>query len=316
MDQMSEGQFNFAEGTDVYGSDGDKVGEIVAVQPSYVVVEKGFFFPTDYYIPTSAVATYDDDKVYLNVTKDEALNQGWDAAPSDEGDYATTGGYSADMGATSVAATDVARSDAGYATDTTATTTRMADDDTLRVQVHEEELTATKRAREIGQVGITKDVVEEERTLEVPVTEERVRVERRVVDRPVDASDAAAFEGGTIDVPLRGEEVQLQKQTRVAEEIEVGKEQVQRTETVGGTVRREEVRVDETGDTTAGTARTTASGAYDTSVDAAGTTGAATGGGIGDAGDALDRAGDALREAGRDVRDTATGDDTSRSDRP
>ena len=43
------------ERADVYGSDGEKVGSIVAVYPNYLVVEKGFFFPTDYYIPVSAV---------------------------------------------------------------------------------------------------------------------------------------------------------------------------------------------------------------------------------------------------------------------
>ena len=245
MDRVSEGQFNFAEGTDVYGSDGDKVGEIVAVQPNYVVVEKGFFFPTDYYIPTSAVASYDEGRVYLNVTKDEALNQGWDAAPSDEEYVATgsteetyatagtTGGYAADMGAT----------DVGYAADAEAA--RVSGEETLRVPVHEEELAATTRERELGEVRVTKDVVAEERTLEVPVTEERVRVERRVVDRPADAADAAAFQEGTIEVPVRGEEVELRKRARVAEEVEVGKEAVRRTEQVGGTVRREEVRVEE-----------------------------------------------------------------------
>jgi len=118
--------------------------------------------------------------------------------------------------------------------------------DRLRVPVHEEELTATKRQREIGEVEIEKDVVQEQRTLEVPVTEERVRVERRAVDRPADATDAA-FQEGTIEVPIRGEEVELQKQTKVAEEIEVGKEAVQHTELVSGTVRREEVRIDDRG---------------------------------------------------------------------
>ena len=242
MDRVTESQFNFAEGTDVYGSDGDKVGEIVAVQPNYIVVEKGFFFPTDYYIPTSAIASTDEDgKVYLSVTKDEALNQGWDAAPADD-DYVTTGtaattvgGYTADMGATDVTRTDAVAYDA----------TRVTDQETLRVPVHEEELTATTRAREIGEVQVTKDVVSEERVLEVPVTEERVRVERRVVDRDAGVDDATAFQEGTIEVPIRGEEVDLQKRTRVAEEIEIGKEAVQRTEQVGGTVRREEVRIDE-----------------------------------------------------------------------
>ena len=92
---------------------------------------------------------------------------------------------------------------------------------------------------------IEKDVVTEERTLDVPVTEERVRVERRVVDRPVSAADADAFEETVIDVPLRSETVDVQKQARVAEEVVVSKEAAQRTERVSDTVRKEEVFVDE-----------------------------------------------------------------------
>jgi hypothetical protein len=77
------GTLNITEGTDVYGSDGDKVGSVVAVRPNYLVVEKGFFFPTDYYIPVSAVSGVEEGRVYLAVTKDAALNQGWDAMPAD-----------------------------------------------------------------------------------------------------------------------------------------------------------------------------------------------------------------------------------------
>ena len=243
-------QYQISEGTDVYGSDGDKVGSVVAVQPNYVVVEKGFFFPTDYYIPTTAISSYDDGKVYLNVTKDQALNEGWDVEPTGYDTVTTTTdtGYVADMGSTATTVpADVVRSDAGtmntgYAKTTDYDTTRVADTDTIRVPVHEEELTATKTQREIGQVRVDKDVISEEKILEVPVTEERVRVERHVVDRPMGADDTA-FEEGTIEVPIRGEDVQLQKNVRVSEEIEIGKEAVQRTEKVAGTVRREEVRV-------------------------------------------------------------------------
>src|SRR4028118_1879669 len=68
-------------GDEVYGSDGDKVGTVAEVQPSYIVVEKGFFFPTDYYIPMSAVASAGDGQVSLNVPKDSALNSGWETVP-------------------------------------------------------------------------------------------------------------------------------------------------------------------------------------------------------------------------------------------
>ena len=223
MDRTSQ-QWHFQEGSDVYGSDGEKLGKVIAVHPGYLVVEKGFFFPTDYYIPTSAVANAEDDKIYLTSTKDAALNQGWEVEPmvADDYDMTRTTGLEAAAGETWV-----------------------EDTETLRVPVHEEELTATKRERELGQVRIEKDVVTEEQVLEVPVTEERVRIERRVVDRPVSADDTSAFQEGDIEVPIRGEEVELRKQTRVAEEIEIGKEAVQRTEQVSGTVRREEVRIDE-----------------------------------------------------------------------
>ncbi len=279
MDNSSQ-QWNFSEGTDVVGSDGNKVGEVVAVHQNYVVVEKGFFFPTDYYIPTSAIANYDGDKIYLNVTKDAALDQGWDTAPTDDASYTTTttdtvgttDTYATDMGATDVGTTtmgaagltggtdayaaDTTTSDA-YVTDTQSTTTsRVAGDDVLRVPVHEEELTAVRREREVGEVQVSKDVVAEERVLEVPVTEERVRVQRVAVDREVGA-DETAFQEGTIEVPIRGEEVELQKRTRVAEEVEIAKEAVQHTEQVAGTVRREEVVVDETGVNTTGTTRST-----------------------------------------------------------
>jgi uncharacterized protein (TIGR02271 family) len=213
-------------GDDVYGSDGDKVGTVAEVQSGYIVVEKGFFFPTDYYIPTSAIASASGGQVSLNTTRDAALNSGWDVVP----DVQTTA---------SAPTTDI-----WTETDRMAAA-RVAGDEEIRIPVMEEELTATVRQQEAGAVRIEKDVVTEEQTLEVPVTEERIRVERRVVDRAATAADAGAFEDTVIDVPLRSETVDVQKQARVTGEVVVSKEATQRTEQVSGTVRREEVFVDE-----------------------------------------------------------------------
>ncbi|HEX5500866.1 MAG TPA: YsnF/AvaK domain-containing protein, partial [Thermomicrobiales bacterium] len=107
-------------------------------------------------------------------------------------------------------------------------------------------LTATKTPYERGEVRVEKDVVTEERVLDVPVTEEEVHVQRRAVDRPIEAPERA-FEERVIEVPLRGEDVDVQKRVRVAEEVEISKEPVERTERVKGKVRREEVHVEETG---------------------------------------------------------------------
>jgi uncharacterized protein (TIGR02271 family) len=226
-------------GDEVYGSDGDKVGTVAEVQSGYIVVEKGFFFPTDYYIPTSAIASASAGQVSLNVAKDAALNSGWDTVPEVVPTGMTDGGTIFTEG--DVSTTDRSRGSgraemAGY---------EVAAEEEIRVPVMEEELTATVRQQEAGAVRIEKDVVTEQRTIDVPVTEERVRVERRVVDRAATGADAGAFEETVIDVPLRSETVDIQKEARVTGEVVVSKEAVERTEQVSGTVRREEVYVDE-----------------------------------------------------------------------
>jgi len=229
------------EGMDVLGSDGEKLGSVDRIEGSYIVASKGFFFPTDYYIPTSAIASVDGEQAYLNVTKDAALDQGWDTQPMESDDAMI---YDDQVGTRDPFATDDVATqpvdDRAYGRETT-----VNDSDTIRVPLSEEELTATKRTVDRGAVQIEKDVIEEEQTLEVPVTEERVNVTRRTVDRDVTAGETT-FEGGTIEVPVRGEEVDVEKRARVTEELEISKEAVQDTQRVTDTVRREEARVDDT----------------------------------------------------------------------
>ena len=59
------------------------------VQATYIVVEKGFFFPTDYYIPVSAITQVGDRQVALNVSKDTALHSGWETMPETTGGMTT-----------------------------------------------------------------------------------------------------------------------------------------------------------------------------------------------------------------------------------
>lgn len=232
-------------GNDVYGSDGDKVGTVAEVQPSYIVVEKGFFFPTDYYIPLSAITQVTDGQIVLNVSKDTALHSGWETIPVATNDAIMTGNRGWDL-ASEVAATDQVLG--GDASTAFAGAPRHAgyevtSEDDLVIPVREEELTATVRETAAGAARIQKRVVTEDRVLEVPVTEEQIRVERRVVDRAVDAADPTAFEEIVIEVPLTQEAVELHKQARVAEEVVVHKEAIQHTEQVHGSVRHEEVEV-------------------------------------------------------------------------
>jgi hypothetical protein len=101
MDPTTQ-QWRFREGDEVVGADDAKLGKVVAVlpdaaRPAHLRVEKGVLFHTEYYVPVAAVAHYDGGKVYLSVTKDDALHQAWDAVPaaameaSGEPPAATTG---------------------------------------------------------------------------------------------------------------------------------------------------------------------------------------------------------------------------------
>lgn len=81
VDDEEDSRWTIEVGADVIGTCGHKVGEVVAIRDDHVVVEKGFFMPTDFYIPKSAIQTNNDHGLYLNVTKDEALHYGWDVDP-------------------------------------------------------------------------------------------------------------------------------------------------------------------------------------------------------------------------------------------
>lgn len=115
------------------------------------------------------------------------------------------------------------------------------------VQLRQEELQTRKTSAETGQVSVGKDVVEERKTLEVPVTREEAYVERRPVNRPADQPIDAST-NRTIEVPIREERLEVEKQPVVYEEVGVGKRVTQKTQQVSGTVRREELRTDEEGD--------------------------------------------------------------------
>src|SRR5918911_4634962 len=98
------------------------------------------------------------------------------------------------------------------------------------VELRQEELAARKEAVEAGRVSLATEVVEEQATLEVPVTREEVTIERRPVDRrPADAP-IGTTEQETIRVPVREERVELEKRPVVYEELGVGKREVTGTQ--------------------------------------------------------------------------------------
>jgi uncharacterized protein (TIGR02271 family) len=105
-----------------------------------------------------------------------------------------------------------------------------------------------KQPVQTGEVGIRKEVVTEQQSIDVPVTHEEVYIERRAGSGQV--SDTPIGEGGTIRVPVSAEQVNVSKQTVETGEVSVGKRTVQETRRVTDTVRHEEARIERTGDAT------------------------------------------------------------------
>ena len=124
---------------------------------------------------------------------------------------------------------------------------RTADEGQIRVPVSEERLDVEKRQRDMGSVDIRKEVETEQVNVPVELRHEEVTVNRvDVTDRPAAAGDLGnAFEEGTIRVPVRGEEAVVSKEAFVTGEVVVGREVKTERQTISDTVRKERVDVDE-----------------------------------------------------------------------
>ncbi|RKK01595.1 DUF2382 domain-containing protein [Pseudoroseomonas wenyumeiae] len=117
------------------------------------------------------------------------------------------------------------------------------------IPVVQETLRVGKRDTQQGRVRVRAYVVETPVSEQVSLRQEYVEVQRRPVDRPLSDADDA-FREQTIEAVEHREEPVVSKEARVVEEVSINKEATERTETVEGTVRRQDVKVEDTRDTT------------------------------------------------------------------
>src|SRR4051812_34418277 len=144
--------------------DGDKIGDVVEVNPDFIVCETtggflGLGEDRRYFIPRNYVAREDQEDWYLSVDKDQIESMNWTNAPttSQYGGGWTGGAY------------------AGDPTDAEGRT---------RLRRYEDDVNVDKVQREAGQVVVNQRVVEDTKTVEVAVRREEVHVERHAVDDP------------------------------------------------------------------------------------------------------------------------------------
>jgi uncharacterized protein (TIGR02271 family) len=116
-----------------------------------------------------------------------------------------------------------------------------------KLQLREEKLNVNKQRVAAGDVELRKEVTTERKTIEVPVEREEVVITRR------DVSGGAAAAAGTITgeeqirVPVSEERVNVSKETVVTGEVGVEKRKVTDTQTVSEDLRKENVKVENTG---------------------------------------------------------------------
>jgi uncharacterized protein (TIGR02271 family) len=116
-----------------------------------------------------------------------------------------------------------------------------------RIPLAEEQLVVGKRDVGRGRVRIRSYVVETLVEEQVTLHEEHVDVERRPVDRAVQAGDEV-FRERVVEATETAEEAVVSKQARIREEVVVRKNVEERTETVRDTVRRTEVEIENEAD--------------------------------------------------------------------
>ena len=171
----TRGSGEIRQGMDVFDVKGDKIGSVEEVSggsAGYMKVKAGLLgLGGSWRISLNAIREIRSDGIHLSVAKDEAGRSGSNASPSTAGE--------ADR------------------VETTLETTRGGESGG-RVELREEELRARKETVEAGELRVRKDVVTEQRTMDVPVTHEEAVVERHPSERrhPRRRGNPGAVAGG------------------------------------------------------------------------------------------------------------------------
>jgi uncharacterized protein (TIGR02271 family) len=142
---------------------------------------------------------------------------------------------------------DIERERASYAASRPQNIQGNTTEGETHIPIVEEQLRVGKRAVERGGVRVFKRMTEKPVQESVQLRQEHVKVERRPVDQPASEADLAAFKEGSMELRETSEEAVVGKTARVVEEVVVGKEVSERTETVNETLHRTDVDVEQMG---------------------------------------------------------------------
>jgi uncharacterized protein (TIGR02271 family) len=115
-----------------------------------------------------------------------------------------------------------------------------------RMRLREEQLQIDKQVVQKGEIRLRKEVVTEQKTIDVPVLHEEVYIEHRPGSGQI--SDTPIGESEVIRIPVSGEQITVSKQIKTTGEVAIHKRQFQEMQQVTDSVRREEARIEREGD--------------------------------------------------------------------
>jgi uncharacterized protein (TIGR02271 family) len=123
---------------------------------------------------------------------------------------------------------------------------KIKDVEDKKVVLRKEELDIAKNKVKIGDVELGKEIIEEQKTVDVPVSHEEVVIERRAIDN--EPSDSPIGDEERIRIPVSEERVEVGKHTVVTGEVSAYKREVGETKQVKENLKREEARLNKDGD--------------------------------------------------------------------
>jgi uncharacterized protein (TIGR02271 family) len=256
---IDQNNINDVIGRTVYGSDGDKIGEVGQVylddetgRPEWATVRTGLFGTKESFVPLAQSSQTDDG---LTVPYDKSTVKDAPRVDADQGHLSQS--EEAELYRHYGLEYSESRSDTGYADTTTGTSggvdvDRSAGHDTSGPNTDdamtrsEEQLKVGTQSREAGRARLRKHVVTEQQTVNVPVTREEVRIEREPI---TEGNVGQATSGADIseeehEVVLHEERPVVEKETVPVERVRLGTEKVTEQESVTETVRKEEIDTD------------------------------------------------------------------------
>lgn len=242
------------QGYSGYDTHGDKLGDIDGVivdgdsmQPRYVVVHTGGWFSSrQFVVPAGDIREINDDErdVHFKTLTKQTLQSGqyprYDESWWDTNDHESFDQY--ERGVARAYQPD--RQEAERVDHSHELYQRPAQD-AQRLQLMEERLRVVKQQEQAGAVRLGRRIIERQETVNVPVREERVVIERIPVEGQPRADDQELRDGETIEVGVMRERVQVTKETVVTEDVQVRTETIEHEEQVQETVRKEELVVED-----------------------------------------------------------------------